>query len=105
MEEGPTMNSPPGSPFWKIGPVLRRARPSFRSTLRGGRPPFRPGVEQLEDRDLLSVSLAPDLVVANANDNTVSVLLGNGDGSFQPQPTRAVGSAPSSVTVADVNGD
>ena len=37
--------------------------------------------------------------------NTVSVLLGNGDGTFQNQKTFPVGSHPSSVAVADVNGD
>ena len=35
-----------------------------------------------------------DLAVANDGDNTVSVLLGNGDGTFQPQVTYAVGSDP-----------
>ena len=47
----------------------------------------------------------PDLVTANDFDNTVSVLLGNGDGTFQSQRTFAVGSRPYSVAVADVNGD
>jgi hypothetical protein len=52
----------------------------------------------------------PDLVVANYGrrddpGNTVSVLLGNGDGSFQPQQTFTVGQGPRAVAVADVNGD
>jgi hypothetical protein len=49
----------------------------------------------------------PDLAVANSGDNTVTVLLGNGNGGF----TAAVGSPfsvgahPSSVAVGDFNGD
>ena len=35
----------------------------------------------------------------------MSVLLGNGDGTFRPQQTYAVGSRPYSVAVADLNGD
>ena len=35
-----------------------------------------------------------DLAVANSGSNDVSVLLGNGDGTFQPQVTYAVGSDP-----------
>jgi hypothetical protein len=49
----------------------------------------------------------PDLAVANHGDNTVSVLLGNGDGTFRgatdnPLP---VGSDPDSVAVGDFNRD
>ncbi|WP_162136355.1 FG-GAP-like repeat-containing protein, partial [Zavarzinella formosa] len=49
----------------------------------------------------------PDLVAANAYDGTVSVLLGNGDGTFAPAPGSPVpvGSGPDSVSVVDVNGD
>jgi len=46
-----------------------------------------------------------DLVVANANSNTVSVLLGTGTGTFAAQTTYATGPDPISVTTADVNGD
>ncbi len=47
----------------------------------------------------------PDLVVANYGSNTVSVLLGNGNGTFQTQQTFATGSEPYSVAVASLNGD
>jgi len=47
-----------------------------------------------------------DLVVANSLSNTVGVLLGNGDGTFQPVVTYFSGSSyPGSLAVADVNGD
>jgi hypothetical protein len=48
-----------------------------------------------------------DLAVTNAitPTGTVSVLLGNGDGSFQDPRTFAAGSYPQSVAVGDFNGD
>jgi hypothetical protein len=46
-----------------------------------------------------------DIVLANGSDQTVSVLLGNGDGTFQPQVTYAVGNSPGYVAIADFNGD
>jgi hypothetical protein len=50
---------------------------------------------------------AADLVIANSASNTVSVLLGNGDGTFTEAPGSpfAVGKQPSAVVIADFNGD
>jgi hypothetical protein len=88
---------------------------------------FRPLLEALEDRRLLSffapVSYAAganpqavvtadfnrdgrlDIAVANYNSNDVSVLLGNGDGSFRPAVNLAAGAGPLSLAVGDFNGD
>ena len=46
-----------------------------------------------------------DLAVANQNSNDVSVLFGNGDGTFQNQVTNAVGSDPVALVTGDFNGD
>ena len=46
-----------------------------------------------------------DLAVANAGSHTVSVLLGNGDGTFQPALTFAAGRGPTSVALGDFNRD
>jgi hypothetical protein len=46
-----------------------------------------------------------DLAVTNAADGTVSILLGNGDGTFQPQMTVPVGTGPRDLAIADFNGD
>jgi hypothetical protein len=43
-----------------------------------------------------------DLAVANPGDNTVSVLLGNGDGTFHNRVDLPVGTAPVSVVAADL---
>ena len=47
----------------------------------------------------------PDLVVANYGSGTVSVLLGNGDGTFGAKTDFGAGSDPQSVAIADLNGD
>ena len=49
----------------------------------------------------------PDLAIVNQTDNTVSVLLGNGDGTFTPATNSplATGQAPTSVTISDFNAD
>src|SRR5262249_18048107 len=84
-------------------------------------------LERLEERDLLSflppvtypagkgatdVATAdfnhdgiPDLVVVNGGANTVGILLGNSDGTFQRAASYAVGASPRSVAVGDFNRD
>ena len=52
----------------------------------------------------------PDLVVANQTDGTISILLGNGDGTFATQttiaiPVGATAASPSAVTTGDFNND
>src|SRR5262249_29869154 len=52
----------------------------------------------------------PDLIVANQGtfpyaNSSVSVLLGHGDGSFQPARSFPAGAAPVVVAVRDFNGD
>ena len=43
--------------------------------------------------------------MANDGCNTVSVLLGNGNGTFQAQQTFATGYGPIAMVMGDVNGD
>lgn len=49
----------------------------------------------------------PDLIVANSEDGTLSVLLGDGKDHFTPAPGSpfACGRSPSDIAVADLNGD
>lgn len=47
----------------------------------------------------------PDLAVADTQDNTVSILLGNGDGSYRERAAFAVGKSPTGVALGDLNGD
>ena len=47
----------------------------------------------------------PDLAIANSVSQNVSVLLGNGDGTFLAKVDYAVGGNPNGVVIADVNSD
>lgn len=46
-----------------------------------------------------------DIVTANFTANTVSVLIGNSNGTYQPHVQYAVGSGPVTLALGDVNGD
>jgi hypothetical protein len=100
---------------------------SRNSTSSDRRPRPRLSVESLEDRCLPSFGLPVnygvglaggaaaaadfngdgrlDLAAANSGNNTVSVLLGNGDGTFQAARTYGAGNSPYSLLAVDLNGD
>ena len=46
-----------------------------------------------------------DIALANINSNTISVLLGNGDGSYHAAVTYATGASPYAIARGDFNGD
>ena len=46
-----------------------------------------------------------DIVTANSDNNTISVLLGKGDGTFLPQVQYPTGNRPTTVATGDLNGD
>src|SRR5690348_13490211 len=46
-----------------------------------------------------------DLAIADKDSNSVSILLGNGNGTFGSQLTFAAGTGPVSLAVGDFNGD
>ena len=46
-----------------------------------------------------------DLAATNVVSNTISVLLGNGDGTFQPQTAYATGASPIAIASGDFNRD
>ncbi len=114
--------------FWRNRGVQPTQRPARRR-----RPTATPALHPLEDRTLLSfvgpitypvgeipwsVAVAdfngdgiPDLVAANLAEypaepgQGVSVLLGNGDGTFGPETRFGTGRNPYAVAVGDFNGD
>ncbi|HJT77126.1 MAG TPA: VCBS repeat-containing protein, partial [Gemmataceae bacterium] len=115
-----------------FSPWLRHLRSAFTPGRKGRQSrrrsaARRPHLETLEDRCLLSLNPAvnyavgsgpqavvvadfnndtrPDLAVGNLGDNTVSVLLGNADGTFQPALTSPAGYYPHSLAVGDLNAD
>jgi hypothetical protein len=46
-----------------------------------------------------------DVAVVNSGDQNLSIMLGNGDGTFQPAVNYACGSTPGVLAVGDFNGD
>ena len=47
----------------------------------------------------------PDIAVANTGSSNVSILIGNGDGTFQPAVNFNAGNSPTMIALGDFNGD
>ena len=62
----------------------------------------RPDCPRLGDLDGDGI---PDLATANQYDGSVSVCLGDGDGTFAPRVNYGVGTLPGSVAIGDLNDD
>ena len=68
--------------------------------------PYTVGSGPAEDRVAdLSGNGIQDIMVENASSNTVSVLMGNGDGTFKPAVSYATGSNPWSMDIGDLTGN
>jgi len=74
--------------------------------------PFNPAVNYGTGNMIYGVAVgdfdgdgAPDLAVTNFADNNVSILLGNGDGTFAAAVNYPAGTGPNFVAVGDFNGD
>jgi len=47
----------------------------------------------------------PDIATTNTSDNTISIMLGNGDGSYGTPKTVATNAGPGAIVIGDFNGD
>src|SRR5712692_8427737 len=90
------------------------SRQDGRGSTRTYRPTYRPRLEILEDRRLLSSLVVGDfngdqrLDIAVINDNGLTVLLNQGNGAFLAGPVPGladVGEGPASLLAGDFNGD
>src|SRR5207249_11661880 len=67
--------------------------------------PALPSFPTRRSSDLFNADGILDLAVLDSGSSSMSVLLGNGDGTFQAARNFATGRGPSSVAVGDFNGD
>jgi hypothetical protein len=82
-------------------PIRTPAVPSFvhSATYRVGRSPASVAIDDLNGDG------AADVVTANSESNTLSVLMNRGDGTFKARDDQAAGRGPESVAIADLNCD
>src|SRR6266849_5753053 len=96
--------SPPLLRWWVLGSavIALAARPAVAGPLFGSPVPYvTAGYAYAVAIADLNEDGRPDLVVGNLYSTKVSVLLGNGDGTFQPERELDLGVEPGFVTVGD----
>jgi hypothetical protein len=98
---GPPAPAPAGTP----APTVVSFQPTQPPPPTGFLAPASYPVDQQPDAVAVDPTNPNHLVVANSASSSVSVLLGNGDGTFQPALKSTVGKGPRSVAVGDFNGD
>ncbi len=91
---------------WVTGQKVSTAGATY--TLGNNGAPFTNSAQALATADI-NRDGRPDLIALNDNDETVSVLIGKGDGTFRTPVTSSVTSGPAftpiDVTTGDMNGD
>ena len=75
------------------------------TTLSGGQETYAGATGDLNGDGKLDVVLVSQCAPNNCSNGVVTVLLGNGDGTYQAPVTYAAGSDPQGVALSDVNGD
>jgi len=75
------------------------------AVLKTGRSPTALAVADFNGATYANGQSILDLAVVNQGDNTVSIFIGNGDGSFRAPAAYATGAAPVYVATGDFNGD
>ena len=101
-----TATAAPTSPSPTVATTTCRCCWATATAPSGLRSPTRWGSRQRPSwRATSTATAAPTSPSPTTTPTTVSVLLGNGDGTFQPQVTYAVGSSPQALVAGDFNGD
>jgi hypothetical protein len=109
-----TVDVPPGAEYLEVENRGGSTTYTLSTSLSPSTTPFQPVAVGGAPKALVAADFngdgRTDLAVANLGSffglpGSVSVLLGNGDGTFQNQVTYAVGNAPHALVAADFNGD
>lgn len=96
----------PGRPVRLIGILLGNGDGTFQSAVTyGSGPAVSVALSDVNDDDKLDALVTIMCSDAYCNSGLLGVLLGDGDGTFQPEQTYDANYEPTSLAIADLNGD